>query len=392
MRTVSDLERRTRLARRHHLARPVAHVDTVAADLLGLHSSDPASVYLAARARVRRFMPSDLERSLYEERSLVRMLGMRRTMFVVTREGAALMDAACTQALASGERRRFAGILEEQAIAPDGAAWITRAARATLAELAARGEATAAELSRSLPELRQKLHVGAGKKWEGTVGVSTRLLFLLAAEGRIVRGRPLGSWISSQYRWALTTSWLDGALATIAPSIARAELARCYLWAYGPATLVDLAWWTGWTQRTAKAAIGALDTTVVALDDGSNAMLLTDDLAPVRRPAPWVAFLPALDPTVMGWKSRGWYLGDHQEALFDTNGNAGPTIWADGHIVCGWAQVGNEIAIRLLEPVAVETRQMIKREAARLRSWLGDLRFTPRFRTPLERELSAVQP
>jgi hypothetical protein len=28
-------------------------------------------------------------------------------------------------------------------------------------------------------------------------------------------------------------------------------------------------------------------------------------------------------------------------------------------------------------------------EAARLRAWLGDIRVTPRFRTPLERELVA---
>ena len=58
----------------------------------------------------------------------------------------------------------------------------------------------------------------------------------------------------------------------------------------------------------------------------------------VRPTAPWVALLPALDPTTMGWQGRGWYLGPHGPRLFDRSGNAGPTVWVDGHIVGGWAQ------------------------------------------------------
>ena len=39
-----------------------------------------------------------------------------------------------------------------------------------------------------------------------------------------------------------------------------------------------------------------------------------------------------------GLDARDWYLGPHRPALFDRNGNAGPTIWVDGRIVGGWAQ------------------------------------------------------
>ena len=38
---------------------------------------------------------------------------------------------------------------------------------------------------------------------------------------------------------------------------------------------------------------------------------------------PGLALLPVLDPTVMGWKERDFYLGGHGPALFDRNGNAG---------------------------------------------------------------------
>ena len=44
--------------------------------------------------------------------------------------------------------------------------------------------------------------------------------------------------------------------------------------------------------------------------------------------------------------------------------------------------------MRLLEDVGVEAAEAIAAEAARLREWIGDVRVTPRFRTPLERELS----
>ena len=105
-------------------------------------------------------------------------------------------------------------------------------------------------------------------------------------------------------------------------------------------------------------------------------------------PEPWVGLLPALDPTVMGWFERDWYLGPHRAALFDRNGNAGPTIWSDGRVVGGWAhRADGTVAVRLLEDVGSEVHDAVERRAGALEAWLGTRRFTPRFRTPLEREL-----
>jgi hypothetical protein len=239
-----------------------------------------------------------------------------------------------------------------------------------------------------VPELREQILFGEGKKWEGRQGVSTRVLFLLAAQGRIVRGRPLGSWTSTQYRSAPMTTWLASASAAPALEVAQAELARRWLRAFGPAPLADLKWWTGWTSAEVKRALASLTPVEVDLD-GVPGLALGDDLGPVPAPDPWVALLPPLDPTVMGWSQRGWFLGAHGPALFDRSGNAGPTVWADGRIVGGWAQrKDGEIAVRLLEDVGAEVIAAVGAEAERLGTWLGHLRFTPRFRTPLERELT----
>jgi hypothetical protein len=390
VRAIGVEERRARLARRHHLARPARTPVEAAEGIVGLHSSDPVTVYLSAWARVRAFEPAHLEDALYVRRSLVRMLGMRRTLFVVPRDLAGVMDEACAKALAPGERRRLVGMLESQGVAPagTGSRWITRVAAATFEALTARGEATARELTRDVPELGAKLSFGEGKTWAGTMGVSTRILFLLAAEGRIVRARPLGTWTSAQYRWAPTETWLGEPLARIGHAEACADLLGRWLRAFGPATATDVRWWTGWTARLASRTLEELGAVEVELDEGPG-YVLADDLEPVKKVGPWVALLPALDPTVMGWKDRGWYLGEHATALFDTNGNAGPTVWADGRVIGGWTQTADgKVLVKLLERVDARTRRSIDLERERLRDWLGDVRIKPRFRAPLERTLS----
>jgi hypothetical protein len=92
----------------------------------------------------------------------------------------------------------------------------------------------------------------------------------------------------------------------------------------------------------------------------------------------------------MGWTQRDWFLGEHGPALFDRSGNAGPTVWWDGRIVGGWAQrADGEVVFRLFEDVGSDAFRAVEAAAERLATWLGKLRVTPRFRTPLERELTS---
>ena len=182
---------------------------------------------------------------------------------------------------------------------------------------------------------------------------------------------------------------MPGGLAERSTEDAQAELMRRWLASFGPGTIADLKWWTGLTMGEVKRALASVDTVEVELDDVTRGFVLADDVDDVNAPDPWVALLPALDPTVMGWAGREWYLGEHRPALFDRNGNAGPTVWCDGRVVGGWSGTKDgEIAFRLLEDVGLEAAATIEAEADRLREWLGDVRVTPRFHTPLEQELT----
>jgi hypothetical protein len=388
-------ERRARLSVRQHLA-PSTLADTpstVARDLVALHATDPATVFLSIVARTRAPSVSAIEQALYEKRELVRMLGMRRTMFVVPDALAPVVQAACTCAIAVQLRRRYQQILTDARVVEDVANWWTTVAGATLAALQHRGEATAQELGQDVPELRTQIRVAEGKSYAGTQSVATWMLMQLSAEGRIVRGRPRGSWISSQYRWAPIDVWLPAGLAALPTPVAQVTLVREWLRAFGPGTYADLKWWTGLTMGEVKRAVQALDVVEVEFNrdpDESTGLLLADDLEPVTAPDPWVGLLPALDVTPMAYVQRDWFLGPHAAALFDRSGNIGPSVWCDGRIVGGWGQRPNgAIAFKLLEDVGQEAEDRVAAAAHRLEAWLGSVRVTPRFRTPLERELSA---
>jgi hypothetical protein len=318
------------------------------------------------------------------------MLGMRRTVFVVPSELAPVLQAACALAIALQQRRLLVQLLEQAGLEGDVRAWLSAVEQSTVEALAALGEATAAQLTAAEPRLRQQVLLAEGKPYEARQNITTRVLFLLAAEGRIVRGRPRGTWTSSQYRWSTTEAWLPDGLVELPAEVARAELMRRWLAAFGPGTAADLRWWTGWTAGEVSRAL--VDVGAVRVDlDGTMGYVLPDDVEPTAVAEPWVALLPALDPTVMGWSRRAWFLGEHGPRLFDSTGNAGPTVWCSGRVVGAWAQrPDGEIAFRLVEDVGSDAVAAVEAEAERLATWMGAVRIAPRTRgqSALERELT----
>jgi hypothetical protein len=387
---VAAAERRARLGVRHLLATNARTQDPVVITegLVALHATDPASVYLSAVARMPVADIKAVEDAQYETLELVRMLGMRRTMFVVTAATAPVVQAAASDAIARQLRRRYAVMLAEAGVAADCDAWLERACAAALATMRELGEATGAQLGRATPLLRTRISLAEGKNWAANVNVTSWVTTVLAAEGLITRGRPLGSWMGNQYRWRLSDPAVVEAARALGQGPAQAELARRWLRAFGPATVADLRWWTGWSVRETSAAVATLDTVEVNLE-GIPGISLADDQETMAPPEPWVALLPALDPTPMGWTDRDWYLGPHAALLFDRSGNIGPTVWADGRVIGAWAQrQDGEVAFKLLEAAGAETRRMVEAEAERIREAIGDKRVAPKFRTSLERELA----
>lgn len=391
-------ERRARLGARHGLAKGHHAVDPVDAAhrVVALHATDPASVYVSTWARVQGVDPAHVSTALYDDRTLIRMLGMRRTMFVLPTRLAPTVQHSSTDAVAARMRKALVKDLSEVVEQPD--AWL-RSVEDSVAELLReRGEDTAVNLSNDEPRLRTTLSYAEGKKYGGNVTITSRVLNLMSAEGRIVRGRPGDKWNSSRYRWSPIERWLPDGLPSVPADEARVLLVRRWLEAFGPGTVADIKWWTGWTLSEVRRALAQIDTVNVEIETGVGSgveagLLLADDIDSAPKPDPWIALLPALDPTAMGWTARDWYLDAALRAeLFDRSGNIGPTIWSDGAVVGGWGQRSDGVvAWQLLADLPPdEHRRLSQQIAARadeLTEWLGDIRISPRFPTPLEKKL-----
>lgn len=356
----------------------------VARAMTGLHSTEPFGVHLAVQARSA-CAEQDVDRALYEDRVLVRQLAMRRTLFAFPRELLPAVWGSASARVAAQIRPRYARDVEAAGIADDGERWLRRQVAAVL-EALADGPATTGELRARLPELERRLDLARGTSYAASPAVASRLLTLAAVTGEVVRGVNEGGWRSSRPRWTLTRHWLGADPEPLPPEQGWRELVARWLRTFGPGTETDLVWWLGATKAVVRRALDELGAVEVGTGSGP-AYLLPDDLDPVPEPEPSAALLPPLDPTVMGWKRREFYLGEHGPRLFDRNGNAGGTAWWCGRVVGGWAQ-DSEGVVRplLLEDLGTEARSALRTEAERLTDWLGGQVVGSIYHSPLTRE------
>jgi hypothetical protein len=371
-RRISDSERRSRIAVRHALgpAHRLADVAAVTRAMTVLHATEAATVHLAVAARAEGLKPEDVDAELYDVRSVVKQLAMRRTLFVFPRDLLPAAWGSASARVATSERRRVAKAIAAAGIAPDGEAWLDAARDATLARLAA-GPATTAELRAEVPELTGTVGGTTDKPWDRPVPVAPWVLTHLGLEGKVLRGRNAGHWRLNKPTWTTAQDWLGVTPEPIGEDAGYAALVEQWLRTFGPGTAADIQWWLGSTKTAVTRALAALDAVEVELDDGSTGWVHAsdDDTGPVE---PWAALLPALDPTVMGWKSRDFYLDPaHVPYLFDTNGNAGTTAWWDGRIVGCWVQDAEGVVrLSLLEDVGPDGLVALEHEARRLTDWL----------------------
>ncbi len=381
MRHVSDGERRARLAVRQALA-PAFRVESPEAAtraMTALHATESATVYLSCWARVGSLGVADVDRALYDDRSLVKQLAMRRTLFVFPRDLLPAVWPSASARVAGIERARMSKDVVREGLADDGDDWLDRARAEVLKVLAEAPDGrSATEVRQAVPMIDVKVTITGGEIWS-----APRVLTHLSATADIVRGAATSRFPIARPRWTLTRHWLDDVPAPWDAADGYRELVRRWLRTFGPGTEDDIVWWLGATKTVVRAALAALDAVAVRLDRGGTGWLLPDDLDEVPDPGSWVALLPVLDPTVMGWQGRDFYLGPHRDHLFDSRGNAGTTAWVDGRVVGCWIQDdAGVVRVRVLERLPARARRALDAEAARLTDWLDGIRVGTIYRSP----------
>ena len=394
---ITDAQRRNRLLRRHCLAEGhhAASVVDAAAAVVGLHATTPSTVYLSAWARIDGFNTDSMSAALYCDRTLIKQLAMRRTLFVFP--DGILPDAvgAIGARVAASERTNMLRDLRRAEDIADPEGWIDDARAAVLAAFAAFADGTtmtSAELRARLPEFDRQVVVSPGKSYGGPSPLLPRVLNMCSAAGEVVRGPNNGGWHVSRPSWSAMDRWLGRPLDVPDPATAHIALIRRWLARFGPGTETDLVWWLGSTKRDVRQALASLDVVEVDLDDGSVGYVLADDLpgGPDDDPLPPEALLlPELDPTTMGHKVRDFYLGPHVDAIFDRNGNGGQTVWWDGHIVGGWyREVDGGVGLLLLEKIPQRAAAGLRRRAEEMAAWLGPVKATPGYPAPFMKTVS----
>ena len=349
------------------------------------HATEPASVHLSVRARTGAAR-DEVDRALYVDRSIVKQLAMRRTVFVFPRD---LLPAAWGSAaarVATQQRAQLARDVVKGGIADDGESWVAEQTAAVHELLRSAGPRTTVQLRAAIPALDARISTAPGKAYNTETPIAPRVLTTLAASGVIVRGENDGGWKVSRPRWTAVEDWLDPLPEALPEDTAYAALVRSWLRTFGPGTEADVVWWLGATKAAVRAALVAVGAVEVDLEGGETGYVLPDDLDEVAAPEPWAALLPALDPTTMGWKGREFYLGPHGDALFDRNGNGGPTAWYDGRIVGGWRQEPDgSVVVVPAEPLTRPAAAALEAQAAALTTWLDGEVVNSIYQSPLVR-------
>jgi hypothetical protein len=385
VRHIDDDERRARLAVRHGLAAPVEDTAAAARAMVCLHATEPASVHLAAWARCGATREA-VDAALYADRSVVKQLAMRRTVFAFPRDLLPAVWGSASARVAGQQLRQVAKEVQDVGLADDGLAWTTEHLALLQKLLDDEGPLTAAEIRRRLPALDVRVTRGTGA-YQAEVAISGRVIVTLAATGAIVRGENDGGWKLSRPRWTCTRDWLGSPPDPLPEAEGYAALVAAWLRSFGPGSEADLVWWLGATKAAVRRALADVGAVEVGLDRGGTGWVLPDDLDPAPDPGHWAALLPALDPTTMGWKERGFHLGDHVDKVFDRNGNGGPTAWVDGRIVGVWCQrADGTVDVVLAERLGASARRALDAKAAELTAWLDGDVVRSIYLSPLARE------
>lgn len=312
----------------------------------GIYSTAPTS-YLSFVARVPEFRRSDLERALYEDRTLVRMSALRGSAFLIPIE---MIDVV----VAGSDRRDLFAEWAENLVGPERVAgW-----RADLRVLLD---------GRVLPARAIRKEFGiSGRDAEALRYV----LSSMTVRRELASASGPKSWRDNQYGYALWSQWFpDHPPQTLDPGRARAALAEWYLRGHGPAEAEDFAWFAGMKKANAAAAIEASG--AIEVGDG---LLDIPEAAIDARPA-GLRLLPVWDTALVRQKQWRRMVPEHlYRYVYDVSGNVTSTIVRDGEVVGVWDRSGDndriEITAAFFEPAGRSDQRRLKDEAAVIASAL----------------------
>jgi DNA glycosylase AlkZ-like len=339
--TLRELNRAT-LARQYLLERRKLSAPTVIERLAGMQAQWPQAPYVGLWTRIPAFRRDTLERAIRSGK-VVKATVMRGTLHLVTERDYGMFWAALRdmRAWADDESLELGTRLapELRAMFDDGPLTFQQ-----VLERLANDHGIEDELTRR-------------RTW--WVARTTGHV-LHAPETALFAARPQA---------------LFAAVAEPAPveaTLARAELARRYLAAFGPAARADLADWSGMRVSDFAEALESLEP-LRRFRDERGRELLDVPRAPLpdaSTPAP-VRFLPKWDNVLLGFADRTRVLPDeYRKTVIAKNGDVAQTFLVDGLVAGTWRAEKAKVKLEPFAPLPRAARREAEDEAARLAGFL----------------------
>ena len=330
--------------------------EQVVGHMLCVQAQDRRGGRLALRARSEAFDAAGVEHALAVERSLIFTWVMRGTIHLIRPDELPWLLAVFAPVRAKENLRRLRGdgISEERA--NEGVRIIDNVLREE------------GPLSRA--DLRERLLAASfpseGQALPHVIGVS-------AYAGVSV----VGPQQSGKAMHVSASDWLGTDIAAQIAKVDRekalAELARRCLESRGPASVVDMAYWTGLPQRDILRGLDAIAPQLTELADG----LLDLKSKTVEELGPLPArLLHTWDDYMLSWKDRSFMLPDeHKRAVIWGGGMFASTATVDGLVKGGWsapvARKPFSVEIDEFEPLGKKAIAELERDAADIARFEG---------------------
>jgi hypothetical protein len=341
--TTRELNRATlarQLLLRRHRVSLVPAVERVA----GLQGQWPPAPYVGLWARLEGFRRGTLDRALAQQR-IVKATLMRATLHLVSARDYPVF----TSALHGGD----APLLSAEAIA------YGEKVASGVRELFSEGPRSRADVFAWLEE-KHGLGPAEATPW----GV----WFAIRVRGHVVHAPESASWTAR-------TNMRFVALPDIVlpdPGVARIELVRRYLRAFGPATRADIADWSGLRVGDFAPALEALEPLRrFRTEEGKELLdLLRAPLPGAGAPAP-ARLLPKWDSLLLGHKDRRRVMSDeHRKLVIAKNGDVAQTFLVDGRVAGTWALSEGRVRFDAFDPIPRVARRELAEEARRLEAFV----------------------
>ncbi len=214
------------LMRKQHLSEETKGEDVlqVAKDIWGLHSTYASTPYLSLFNRVINFKKESLDRELLEKR-LVKIRCIRKTVHIIPKENVSIGFLATKESIQVNSEKyyKFIGVTESEY----------------------------EEVSKSILKLLQNrgMNTSEIKKELNTEVNLFPIINIMCDLGILVRGLSKAGWKSNSHTYYRIDEYLPNVnLNEYSQDDARKILVSQYLASFGPVTITDISWWTGFPK------------------------------------------------------------------------------------------------------------------------------------------------